>query len=397
MERYFQQHGFRTFAFAGEWKDLKEHLEKGRPLIVALKPGGSDLHYVVVAGLDWQQGVVLKNDPAERKLLKQGPLRLRKRMESRWQLDFAGRASARGSRIASVILTPSAELCFFAGLLASAHRRPTASRISKSYSKTERWDQLVREVESASQRGAEIDYYYGSALAHLGRWNEARAAFLAGRRLRPHDERFPIELGGVAFKQKRYAEAARWLREGLRLAPNDAYANDFLATIYFLEGNTEAALKYWNRVAKPHLENVRIEPGLRVDPALLDRAFSFAPASTLRLPDFLTTQTASVDLGIFPAPNWHLEALDDGEFRYGLPSAGARWLGERKVGSAALNLPRRVLSDGISGILQLERLGDQPDISRALGRTEAPLAGFRVRAVGAEPEVPLPGRRRSAQ
>jgi ABC-type bacteriocin/lantibiotic exporter with double-glycine peptidase domain len=72
MERYFQEHGFQTFAFAGEWKDLKEHLEKGRPLVVALKPGGSDLHYVVVAGLDWKQGVVLKNDPAERKLLKQG-------------------------------------------------------------------------------------------------------------------------------------------------------------------------------------------------------------------------------------------------------------------------------------------------------------------------------------
>ena len=71
MERYFQQHGFRTFAFAGDWKDLKEHLEKGRPLIVALKPGSADLHYVVVAGLDGQQGVVLKNDPAERKLLKQ--------------------------------------------------------------------------------------------------------------------------------------------------------------------------------------------------------------------------------------------------------------------------------------------------------------------------------------
>jgi ABC-type bacteriocin/lantibiotic exporter with double-glycine peptidase domain len=71
MERYFQQHGFQTFAFAGDWKDLKEHLEKGRPLIVALKLGSADLHYVVVAGLDGQQGVVLKNDPAERKLLKQ--------------------------------------------------------------------------------------------------------------------------------------------------------------------------------------------------------------------------------------------------------------------------------------------------------------------------------------
>lgn len=71
MERYFRQHDFRTFAFAGQWNDLKENLEKGRPLIVALKPGGAELHYVVVAGLDWQQHVVLKNDPAQRKLLKQ--------------------------------------------------------------------------------------------------------------------------------------------------------------------------------------------------------------------------------------------------------------------------------------------------------------------------------------
>jgi tetratricopeptide (TPR) repeat protein len=172
----------------------------------------------------------------------------------------------------------------------------------------------VKEVESASARGAEIDYYYGSALAHLDRWDQARAAFLAGRRLRPNDERFPVELGGVAFKQKRYAEAARWVREGLRLAPSDAYANDFLGTIYFIEGNTEAVLKYWNRISKPHLEKVRIEPGLRVDPALLDRAFAFAPASTLWLPDFLTTQTRVEELGIFPVPNWHLQALDNGGF-----------------------------------------------------------------------------------
>src|SRR3990172_8116215 len=65
MERYLQQQGFRTLAFQGEWKDLKEQLEKGRPLIVALNPGRHNLHYVVVAGLDWQQDVVLKNDPAE--------------------------------------------------------------------------------------------------------------------------------------------------------------------------------------------------------------------------------------------------------------------------------------------------------------------------------------------
>jgi len=72
LEHYLGRQGFRTFAFQGKWDDLKAHLIKGRPLIVALKPRGkAPLHYVVIAGLDWQQQLVLKNDPAERKLLKQ--------------------------------------------------------------------------------------------------------------------------------------------------------------------------------------------------------------------------------------------------------------------------------------------------------------------------------------
>src|SRR5262245_34356952 len=33
MERYFQQNGLQTFTFAGTWDDLKQHVEKGRPLI----------------------------------------------------------------------------------------------------------------------------------------------------------------------------------------------------------------------------------------------------------------------------------------------------------------------------------------------------------------------------
>jgi len=72
MERYFREKGFRTFTIRGEWEDLKQHLDKGRPLIVALKPAtGAPLHYVVVTGLDQEQGIVMVNDPAQRKLLKQ--------------------------------------------------------------------------------------------------------------------------------------------------------------------------------------------------------------------------------------------------------------------------------------------------------------------------------------
>lgn len=73
MERYFKQRGFNAFAFRGEWDDLLNHLRKGRPLIVALEPSeaGAPLHYVVVAGLDTRAGIVMLNDPARRKLLKQ--------------------------------------------------------------------------------------------------------------------------------------------------------------------------------------------------------------------------------------------------------------------------------------------------------------------------------------
>lgn len=70
LEHYFEQHRYRAFAFAGRVEDLQDHLVKGRPLIVALKPAAqTPLHYVVVAGLDLAKNLVFVNDPAERKLL----------------------------------------------------------------------------------------------------------------------------------------------------------------------------------------------------------------------------------------------------------------------------------------------------------------------------------------
>lgn len=73
MEGYFKEHQFRAFSFRGDWEILQQHVEKGRPLIAALKPSGaaSSLHYVVVVGLDPEQDLLLLNDPARRKLLKQ--------------------------------------------------------------------------------------------------------------------------------------------------------------------------------------------------------------------------------------------------------------------------------------------------------------------------------------
>jgi uncharacterized protein YvpB len=73
MERYFRQNGYQVFAFAGQWTDIKRELQNGRPLIAALKPvaGSSELHYVVVVGLDEPDHLILVNDPDQRKLLKE--------------------------------------------------------------------------------------------------------------------------------------------------------------------------------------------------------------------------------------------------------------------------------------------------------------------------------------
>jgi len=172
----------------------------------------------------------------------------------------------------------------------------------------------VRLAAPIQPRGAQLDFYYGMALAHLGRWNEAQHVLEAGRRLAPRDARFPVELAGIAFTRKNYPRAARRLREALKLTPRDAYANNFLATVYFLEGNLEAALKYWNRVGKPQIDQVIDQPIPRVSPVLLDRAFTFSRASTLTLPQFLSTNARLRGLGIFPQYQLDLDALPNGHF-----------------------------------------------------------------------------------
>jgi ABC-type bacteriocin/lantibiotic exporter with double-glycine peptidase domain len=82
MEKYLQERGYSTFAFRGEWSDLQNHLQKGRPLIVCLKASGArgPLHYSVVAGLDAGREFVFLNDPAQGKMLRMS----REGFQSEW-------------------------------------------------------------------------------------------------------------------------------------------------------------------------------------------------------------------------------------------------------------------------------------------------------------------------
>jgi predicted double-glycine peptidase len=108
-----------------------------------------------------------------------------------------------------------------------------------------------------------------------------------------------LDLASKAFRDANLSETRDHLHSALRLQPEDAYTNEFLATVYFLQNNTEAALKHWNRAGKPRIENIRIDPPLRIDPVLLDRAFAFSRGSILASSDFETTQARLTELGIF--------------------------------------------------------------------------------------------------
>ncbi|HEY1498177.1 MAG TPA: tetratricopeptide repeat protein [Acidobacteriaceae bacterium] len=163
-------------------------------------------------------------------------------------------------------------------------------------------------------RSAQVNLTYGLALGHLNRLREARAVLLEGHRECSSDKRFPEELAGVAYEQKRLPEAARWLRFALRVDPRDVYADNFLGTLYFLSGNLDAALKYWNRIQKPSIAALDLDSHLHVHRLLLDRAFAFSPAAVLGEPQFVTTETRLNALGIFPSYSIHLDARPDGSF-----------------------------------------------------------------------------------
>jgi predicted double-glycine peptidase len=71
LKAYLQQHGFDAYVIDGELNDLRQHLAKGRPLIVCLGPRGpqAPLHYAVVVGVS--DDAVVLNDSARGKFFRE--------------------------------------------------------------------------------------------------------------------------------------------------------------------------------------------------------------------------------------------------------------------------------------------------------------------------------------
>jgi tetratricopeptide (TPR) repeat protein len=178
-----------------------------------------------------------------------------------------------------------------------------------------RWEDAARLAHGPADQAPALDLLAGLAFAKLQRWPDARSALEVGRRKAPTDARFLVELAGVDYRQRDFRSAKRELRAALRLDGHDAYALEFLGTLYFLEGNLEAALKYWNRIDKPRLRNVSVQPRPHIDAVLLDRAIGFNAPQVLTGEALLGAEARIENLGIFPSQRMELTPADNGNYQ----------------------------------------------------------------------------------
>jgi tetratricopeptide (TPR) repeat protein len=185
---------------------------------------------------------------------------------------------------------------------------------AKGLAEREDWDVLLSSFPAGREGPAELSLYRGMALARIGRLEDARLELAAGAARQPRDRRYALELAGVAYKQGDFRAAKANLARYLSVEPGDAYANDFLGSIFFLEGNLEASLKYWNRAGKPLVSDLNYDPEPRLKAALLDEAFRFSPAEPWTLADYRDTRARIDHLGIFSREEYELRAREDGTF-----------------------------------------------------------------------------------
>jgi hypothetical protein len=172
------------------------------------------------------------------------------------------------------------------------------ARVQSLYEAGE-YAKAVAEAEAAVNPQAEILFYHGLALARLERYDEAHAVLERGRTSYRRDKRFPLELAGVAYRKQQLARARWFLRQALRLDPADEYGNEFLGSLHVVEGDLAAALKYWNRINKPLIQDVEVIPPPPIRPILRERAITISGGQIFTLARLRSTEANLDRLDIF--------------------------------------------------------------------------------------------------
>lgn len=250
-------------------------------------------------------------------------------MAGKPELDAAG--GPRKSGVTGFVLTLFLFLISLPGFAQDPSSAQTRLAAAQKAFDAGHWEEAAALSNGPADQPPDFDYVRGLALARMEKWDEARLAFENGERKAPRDARFPVELAGVAYKQRNFGLAKKNLRAALRPNPGDAYAQEFLGTIYFLEGNLDAALKYWNPEGKPRLRSVNFVPALQLSETLRDHAVDFNAPQVLTGDAVRTTEARLDNLGIFLGRRIELTPSDSGNYDLTLHLAERNLWGDSKV------------------------------------------------------------------
>jgi hypothetical protein len=121
-----------------------------------------------------------------------------------------------------------------------------------------------------------------------------------------------VELAGLRFLDKRYAEAVALLQPVVR-AGADAHARDLLAASLHLGGRPDEAVEAWNALRRPVLRNVRIEGLHDTRSALLVPQLAMTEGALLTRDQLRETRLRLLETGAFDRASVRPVPLGTGE------------------------------------------------------------------------------------
>jgi len=246
LAEFARGRGLEAVAYRGDMANLRDFVGKGRPLIVAWDMGRGRFHDVVVVGFDPDRDTVIVHNPAEgaARPVKSG------KFEKLWQ----------GSGFWTLLVA-----------------REKAADAPPTY------EELVAR---------------GVAAGRGGHYDEAEQALQKAIGLAPSRPEARVELAGLRFLEKKYEDAAAGFAAALIYQP-DPYAREMLAASLHLAGHTEDALKEWNRLGQPRLDDIAIKGLAHTNERVVRRELALAPEGVLDLGQYRRTRLRLEELRIF--------------------------------------------------------------------------------------------------
>jgi hypothetical protein len=224
---------------------IRSEIDQGRPIIALIEVGPRAYHYVVIVGSTDQQ--VVLHDPAR------APFRVLP-----WA-DFDKAWVATG-RWMMLVLPPDGF-------------RPGDAARTPAPSSAEAAPADVTPCHALVDRGVD--------LALVGDRAGAEDGLVAATKLCPRDAASWRELAGLRFSESRWSEAQALALSAVRLAPDDTYAWQLVATSRYLMGDLPGALAAWNRTGDPHIDAVDIQGAGRTRQPVVAHAAGLQPRQVL--------------------------------------------------------------------------------------------------------------------